>query len=218
MTPADAMATSVPAPIAIPTSAWANAGASFTPSPTMATLRPSACSWRTLADLSSGFTPAKTRSTPSSLPTAWETASASPVIMTTWMPRACKASTACRDSSRISSARPIAPMTAPSAMTCRMMAPSAFHSSLDPSALSPCSWRRFGPPTETSRPSTTAVTPTAVDARKSEAFVSSIPRDLAAATMARASGCSLSCSADAAADSTSSSVCPVTATMRERVG
>src|SRR5712691_1306366 len=33
-------ATSVPAPIAIPTSAWARAGASLTPSPTIATLRP----------------------------------------------------------------------------------------------------------------------------------------------------------------------------------
>ena len=37
------MATSVPAPIAIPTSAWASAGASFTPSPTIATRRPASC-------------------------------------------------------------------------------------------------------------------------------------------------------------------------------
>ena len=39
-TPADSIATSVPAPIAIPTSARASAGASFTPSPTIATVEP----------------------------------------------------------------------------------------------------------------------------------------------------------------------------------
>ena len=38
--PADSTATSVPAPIAIPTSAVASAGASLTPSPTIATFRP----------------------------------------------------------------------------------------------------------------------------------------------------------------------------------
>ena len=86
MTPAEAMATSVPAPMAMPTSAWARAGASLTPSPTMATFLPSFCSWSTLADLSSGRTPAKTRSMPSSLPTSFATASASPVIMTTSTP------------------------------------------------------------------------------------------------------------------------------------
>ena len=37
MTPAGAMATSVPAPMAMPTSAWARAGASLTPSPTIET-------------------------------------------------------------------------------------------------------------------------------------------------------------------------------------
>ena len=93
-TPADPIATSVPAPIAMPTSACARAGASLTPSPTIATLLPSSCSWETFADLSSGRTPAKTRSMPSSLPTSFATASASPVIMTTSTPRAWRASTA----------------------------------------------------------------------------------------------------------------------------
>ena len=69
MTPAEAMATSVPAPIAMPTSACASAGASLTPSPTIATLRPSACSSLTFAALSSGRTPAKNRSMPSSAAT-----------------------------------------------------------------------------------------------------------------------------------------------------
>ena len=40
------MATSVPVPMATPRSAWASAGASLMPSPTMATLRPAACSAR----------------------------------------------------------------------------------------------------------------------------------------------------------------------------
>ena len=41
---AASMATSVPVPIASPTSAWANAGASLIPSPTMPTRAPAACS------------------------------------------------------------------------------------------------------------------------------------------------------------------------------
>src|SRR2546428_2295578 len=50
------IATSVPAPIAIPTSAWANAGASLTPSPTIATFLPARCSSPILLDLSAGST------------------------------------------------------------------------------------------------------------------------------------------------------------------
>ena len=45
------IATSVPVPMARPRSAWASAAASLTPSPTMATVRPSACSRSTTADL-----------------------------------------------------------------------------------------------------------------------------------------------------------------------
>ena len=40
VTSAASMATSVPEPIAMPTSAWASAGASLMPSPTMATTSP----------------------------------------------------------------------------------------------------------------------------------------------------------------------------------
>ena len=46
LTSAASMATSVPVPMARPTSAWARAGASLMPSPTMPTRRPSACSRR----------------------------------------------------------------------------------------------------------------------------------------------------------------------------
>ena len=47
-TPADWIATSVPAPIAMPTSARASAGASLTPSPTIATVWPRRCSSATV--------------------------------------------------------------------------------------------------------------------------------------------------------------------------
>ena len=53
-TPAVSIATSVPAPMAMPRSAWARAGASLTPSPTMATLRPLRWSSAILAALSPG--------------------------------------------------------------------------------------------------------------------------------------------------------------------
>ena len=53
------MATSVPVPMAKPTSAWASAGASLTPSPTMPTRLPSSWSFCTSCALSSGSTSAK---------------------------------------------------------------------------------------------------------------------------------------------------------------
>lgn len=82
MTPADSIATSVPAPIAMPTSALARAGASLTPSPTtMATRWPRFCNSATFESLSSGRTSAKYSSIPSSLATAAATCSASPVVM-----------------------------------------------------------------------------------------------------------------------------------------
>ena len=59
---AASMATSAPVPIAMPTSAAASAGASLMPSPTIATMRPSACSRATAAALSAGRTSARTRS------------------------------------------------------------------------------------------------------------------------------------------------------------
>ena len=67
---ADSTATSVPAPIAMPMSAATSAGASFTPSPTIATVRPP--SWKpcTAAALSAGRTCAAT----SSIPSRWATA------------------------------------------------------------------------------------------------------------------------------------------------
>ena len=66
---AASMATSVPAPMAIPISALVSAGASFIPSPTMTTL-PRSFSLRMTLSFPSGSTPAMTSSTPASLPMA----------------------------------------------------------------------------------------------------------------------------------------------------
>ena len=54
--------------MAMPTSARASAGASLTPSPTIATVRPRPCSSATVRSLSSGSTSANTSSTPSCSP------------------------------------------------------------------------------------------------------------------------------------------------------
>ena len=56
----------VPVFIATPTSAWASAGASFVPSPVMATRLPPSCSRRMSAILSSGVASARKSSTPAS--------------------------------------------------------------------------------------------------------------------------------------------------------
>ena len=63
---AASFAAAVPLFIATPTSACASAGASFVPSPVIATSRPSACSSRISWILSSGFASATKSSTPAS--------------------------------------------------------------------------------------------------------------------------------------------------------
>src|SRR3990172_8205088 len=60
----DSIAMSVPVPIAIPTSAWASAGASLIPSPTIATTFPSPWILRTSSAFWSGRTSARTRALP----------------------------------------------------------------------------------------------------------------------------------------------------------
>ena len=73
------IATSVPDPRASPSSAAASAGPSFTPSPTMATRRPSARRPLTTAALPAGSVPAITSSMPAAAATARAVASLSPV-------------------------------------------------------------------------------------------------------------------------------------------
>src|SRR2546429_233444 len=112
---ADSIATSVPAPIAIPTSAWTRAGASFTPSPTIATRCPSFCSRSIVAALSPGRTSAKTVSMPSCPAAYAAVARLSPVSIATRIPIVFRSAIASRDSSRIRSARAMIPATWPSA-------------------------------------------------------------------------------------------------------
>ena len=84
-TSAASIATSVPAPIAMPVSAAVSAGASFMPSPIIATL-PCALSERMTASFPSGRTPAITSSMPAFLATAFAVRSLSPVSIITRMP------------------------------------------------------------------------------------------------------------------------------------
>jgi len=72
-------ATSVPVPIAIPAVAFMRAGASLTPSPTIATLRRAVMSALTNGSLSSGRGSEGISSTPNCLPTPSATALAAPV-------------------------------------------------------------------------------------------------------------------------------------------
>ena len=108
------MATSVPLPRAKPVSAWARAGASLTPSPTMPTRNPRACSSCTTASLASGKISLCTSSMPTSPATAAAVAWLSPVHMTTVMPRRLRALMAAAESGRIGSLSTSRPMSAPS--------------------------------------------------------------------------------------------------------
>ena len=74
--------------MAMPTFAAASAGASLTPSPAMATIRPSFCSANTCLNLSSGMTSAFTSSSPNCLATACAVVALSPVSTTIRRPDA----------------------------------------------------------------------------------------------------------------------------------
>ncbi len=103
--------------MAIPTSAAARAGASFTPSPAMATRRPSARNATIRARLSSGKTPARTSSIPKGPATARAVRSLSPVAMMMRKPCACSALIAAAVLSRTGSATATIPASAPSTAT-----------------------------------------------------------------------------------------------------
>ncbi len=100
------IATSVPVPIAMPTLAWASAGASLTPSPAIATIRPWSCSALTCLYLSSGITPALTSSRPRRRPTAAAVTGLSPVSITMRMPDAFSSRIASGVESLMASATP----------------------------------------------------------------------------------------------------------------
>ena len=87
-TPALCMATSVPAPIAIPTFADASAGASLIPSPVMATDMPCARRRRTISTFCSGRTSDSTSSMPSLPATSSALGRVSPVSIVSRTPSA----------------------------------------------------------------------------------------------------------------------------------
>ncbi len=80
------LAAVVPVFIATPTSACASAGASFVPSPVMATSLPPSCSCLMSAIFASGVASAKKSSTPASWAIAAAVKGLSPVIITVRMP------------------------------------------------------------------------------------------------------------------------------------
>ncbi len=83
---AASLAADVPLFMAMPTSAWASAGASLVPSPVIATRWPSACSSRMKPILSSGFASAMKSSTPASRAMVAAVRGLSPVTITVRMP------------------------------------------------------------------------------------------------------------------------------------
>ena len=193
-------ATSVPLPIAMPTSACASAGASLTPSPTMATTAPATCSRRTSATFPSGSTPATTRSTPAAAPMALAVRSLSPVSITTESPKPCRRSIACRELARMGSDTATRPASIPSTATYTGVLPCAESSAAcgaSGATEMPPSCRKAALPTASVFDATTPCAPRPVMEWKRSGVVSTRPRAVAARTIASASGCSLERSSDA---------------------
>ena len=112
-------ATSVPVPMAMPTSAAPRAGASLTPSPTMATCLPARRSESMTSSLSVGSRSARTcSSVRPSRPATWRAEAAeSPVSMRTSRPMSPRSRTAVAAPWRSRSARAMVPRSCPSART-----------------------------------------------------------------------------------------------------
>ena len=214
-TSAVSIATSVPAPMAIPRSAWARAGASFTPSPTIATFFPALCSSAILLALSPGSTSAITACTPSWAAIRFAVASLSPVSMTTSTPASFNAATAAAEVGRGASAIPINATASPSTATQTTVRPVEARSSrrvfIEPRSTPSRSIRRTFP-TATRWPSTRAIAPCPGTFSNFSARTFGIPFESACFTTASARGCSDSRSTAATKRRTPSSVMPSTTT------
>ena len=122
---ATSRATAVPCPMAIPTSASESAGASFTPSPTIATVRPSAFRRSTNACLSSGSRFASNSVTPASAAMRAAVRSLSPVSITTRSNPSARSSATARATPSLSgSSMPMTPTSSPSTAKYRGERPS----------------------------------------------------------------------------------------------
>ena len=188
------IATSVPVPIAMPTSAPANAGASLIPSPAMATLWPLACSARTRSILSCGRTSPWTSSMPSVRATALAVVTPSPVAMTIFKPAACRDAMASPVVALMGSDTAISPANAPSTARYMTLAPDARSASADDARLdasTPTSCIKAVLPIASEAPPTLPRTPMPVADSKPSGVSSGSSRRRASATIASASGCSL---------------------------
>ena len=212
---AASIATSVPVPIARPRSAWASAGASLTPSPTIATTSPSRCSARDHGRLVGrehvGDHLARSRPRPATDRAARSLSPVSRIGLETELaqerrpPRRWRAS-ACRR-------RATSPRTAPSQPTAIAVMPSASALSCSASSrgaeLEPRSASSAVRPTTTARPSTTASTPRPARLPNRSTAGSPPSFSRAWAAIASAIGCSLALSAAPAKRSSSRSLAPV---------
>ncbi len=193
----------------------------MTPSPAMATARPSDRSfWTTLA-LSSGRTSASTSSMPSRAATARAVVRLSPVIITSRTPSPCSALTASGVEALIGSATPRIPASLPSTAAKITVVPSALSRSASLSrgpASTACSAMMRPPPSTTRRPSTTPSTPLPSGESNPEASERVRLRSLAARRIASARGCSEPRSRLAASRRSSASSTPGTVTIAVSAG
>ncbi len=215
------MATSVPVPIAKPTSARASAGASLMPSPTIPTVRPSARSRSISRALSAGRTSATTRVMPTRRATASAVRLSSPVTIATSRPSARRFSMAPAASGLTSSATATSPAAIPSTATYIDVFPSlasAVARSTSASTSTPRSRIRRRFPARMRRPSTVPATPFPAMASNSATGASAMARSAAPRTIAAPSGCSLTDSTEAASRSISSAAIGPTASTSVSVG
>jgi hypothetical protein len=209
------IATSVPAPTAMPRSAAASAGPSFTPSPTMAIRCPRACKSLMMAALAAGRIPAITSSTPTAAATARAVSSLSPVSRTGRRPRRRSPATAPGADGLTVSATASAPLTSPSQQTRTVVWPARSHCvhwlARSGGIGTPRSRSSLCRPTTISRPSTSPRAPRPGRARKPSAWGSGPSSAKAAALIAAAMACSDACSTAPAYLSRSARLMPGTA-------
>ena len=215
------MATSVPVPMAMPTSACASAGASLMPSPTIPTIFFSCCKRLISPALSAGKTSAKTLVMPTCAATAAAVRWLSPVIITTASPNFCSDSMASLDSALSVSATATIPANCPFTAANIGVLPSAANFSAAPSASCREIFRSLSKralPSNKSWPETLASIPRPSSALKLSTFSSVRFLSCAARTRAAASGCSLCFSAAAMSVSKSFSAQPSAVIISVRLG
>jgi len=191
------------------------------PSPTIPTTLPSAWRRLTSAALCSGMTSATTRVMPTCRAMAAAVSRLSPVIMTTSIPRFCRAATAAADPSLTVSATPRTPAARPPTATSIGVLPSPARrrrSMVSGAESIPAVDSRRALPTRTSRPATRARTPCPVMESNAVASGTLSPRSRAPATIAVASGCSEDASTAATRANRSSGVNPSTGRTSVRAG